>query len=208
MLKFTIPFLFIFISCQSNKSSNDNYKNIDGTEKFICTKNKFSDFIISSVDYDKSNKPYEIVKAFRGKIINNTKTIFKKAIIRPEIILELENGNTLSSIDIDITKVLGGSPEFEIITDWKPNQEWEIDYLETCSFSVEYVNYPIKKVWSQYYVEIEDQINNKNDNILISQSDITENWKTVIRKVNSKISDCNNNKDSKQKYLDNHEKKE
>lgn len=191
--------IFTLIGCKDN--AKENYKNSDGSDKFICTVNNFSDFIITSSSLDKNYRPYSIVKAFSGKIKNNTKTIFKKAIMTPEIIFELENGNTLSSADIDITKSLGGNPEFKIISNWKPNEEWNIDYLETCSFSVEYVDYPIKSVYSQYYIEVEDQINNTNENILVSQRNITDLWKKVVKKVKEGKVDTDDYPSNKEKFI-------
>lgn len=201
-------FSLLILSCnkKSNVNNLDDTKNSDGTEKFICSKNKFSDFIVLSSNLDNTNKPRTIIKSFRAYIINNTNTIYKKAVLRPEIILELENGKTLSSKDIDYTRSLGGNPTFELKTNWKPNEEWYIDNLSTCSFSIEYIDYPVKNVYSQYYLEYEDQINGTNNELLVSEKDITKEWKAVIKKVKNKITDSDDSSRNISKFIDQNEK--
>jgi hypothetical protein len=157
---------------------------------FICTENKFSDFVVLNSSLDKLQKPNTVVHLFKGTIKNNTPNIYKSVTLTAELIFVLENGKELSCKDISYTRsLLGGSiPEFR--SDWKPNEEWTIGKIETCSFDVEYFDYPVKEVYTQYYMKLEDQINNSEKEIMVSQRDVTEKWLRAKKKATSNIVDC------------------
>ena len=184
-----LVFTLLFVSCNNKEVSEE--KNNDGTDKFICTKNNFSDFVVVSSSSDKYNKPYVATYVFKGKIKNNTENIYEKAIIRGEMILVLKNGNELTCNDMNYTKVFGGDGvNPEIKRNWKPNEEWNIKQLKSCSFPIEYFDYPAKEVFTLYYLQLTDQINNTEIELLISQRDVTDKWNVAKNKVKKNFADC------------------
>lgn len=197
-----LVFTILCLSCNKNKEVSEE-KNNDGTDKlFICTKNDFSNFVVFGSSSDKYNKPYMVTYVFKGKINNNTENIYEKAIIRGELILVLKNGNELTCNDINYTKVFGGdgvNPEMR--SNWKPNEEWDIEQLKSCSFPIEYFDYPIKEVFTQYYLQLTDQINKTETELLISQSDVTNKWKFAQKKVKNNSVDCGDNAFDLSKFL-------
>lgn len=198
--------VFMFNSCNESKNSKEvsEEKNNNGTDKFICTENNFSDFIVLSSSLDKYQKPYTSAYFFKGILKNNTENIYKKISIRGELILVLENGNELNCSDINITKSLLGdgiTPDYR--SNWKPNEEWKIDELKSCSFSIEYFDYPVKEVFTQYYLQLTDQINNTETEIMISQRDVTDKWKIAQKKVKNNNIDCDDDIRKISKFLKN-----
>lgn len=189
-----VVFAILCLSCNQNNSKDvSEEKNNNGTDKFICTENNFSDFIVLSSSLDKYQKPYTSAYYFKGKLKNSTENIYKKVSIRGELIFVLENGNELNCSDINITKSLLGdgiTPDYR--SNWKPNEEWKINELKSCSFSIEYFDYPVKEVFTQYYLQLTDQINNTETEIMISQRDVTDKWKIARKKVRNNNVDCDN----------------
>ncbi|MCZ8330701.1 MAG: hypothetical protein O9282_05255 [Flavobacterium sp.] len=196
-----LVFTILCLSCNKNKEVSE-VKNNDGTDKFICTKNNFSDFVVVGSSSDRYNKPYLVTYVFKGKIKNNTENIYEKAFIRGELILVLENGNELTCDDINYTKDFGGDGvNPEIRGNWKPKEEWDIEQLKSCGFPIEYFDYPIKEVFTQYYLQLTDQINNIETEILISQSDVTNKWKLAQKKVKNNSVDCEDKAFDLSKFL-------
>ena len=187
-----VIFAILCLSCnQKNNRGVSEEKNNNGTDKFICTENIFSDFIVLSSSLDKYQKPYTSAYFFKGKLKNNTENIYKKVSIRGELILVLENGNELNCSDINITKsLLGDGIISDYRSNWKPNEEWEIKELKSCNFSIEYFDYPVKEVFTQYYLQLADQINNTETEIMISQRDVTDKWKIAQKKIQNNSVDC------------------
>lgn len=185
-----LVFTLLFVSCNNKEVSEE--KNNDGTDKFICTENNFSDFVVVSSSSDKYNNPYVTTYVFKGKIKNNTENIYEKALIRGELILVLKNGNELACNEINYTKNFGGDGvNPEIRSNWKPNEEWDVEQLKSCSFPIEYFDYPVKEVFTQYYLQLTDQINNTEIELLISQRDVTDKWYVAKNKVKKNLVDCN-----------------
>lgn len=196
-----LVFTLLCVSCNKNKEVSEE-KNNDGTDKFICTKNDFSNFVVFGSSSDKYNKPYVVAYVFKGKINNNTEYIYEKAIIRGELILVLKNGNELTCNDINYTKVFGGDGvNPEIRSNWKPNEEWDIEQLKSCSFPIEYFDYPVKEVFTQYYIQLTDQINKTETELLISQNDVTNKWKFAQKKVKNNSVDCGDKAFDLSKFL-------
>lgn len=194
--------LILLNSCKDINKEVREEKNNDGTEKFVCTKNNFSDFIVMSSSLDKFNRPSTVTYTFKGTLKNNTENIYEKAAIRGELILVLENGNELTCNDINYTKnLLGDGIASENRSNWKPNEEWNIDELSSCSFSVEYFDYPVKEIFTQYYINLTDQINNVETDILISQKDVTDKWKIARQKVKNNNYDCSDDVWEIKKFL-------
>lgn len=191
IIYFLLLALFL-LSC--NKQQNNSlapYQNEDGTDKFIPIKKNFSDFIVLNSSLDNGKSPYAVTYAFKGAIKNNTKNIYKKAFIKCELILVLENGNELNSNKISYTSsLMNNDTDIKVNRNWKPNEEWFIDELQSCKVSKEYFDYPVKQVYTQYYVEVEDQVNNQISDILVSQNDVTEKWNKAKEKIKNDVSDC------------------
>jgi hypothetical protein len=145
------------------------------------------------------------VYVFKGVLKNNTKNIYKSATVEGEVILVLENGNELScsSIDSSFDPVLSSIANSQTKYDWKPNEIWSIDELKSCTIPVEYFNYPVKQVFTQYYIDTKDQINNTSEKILVSQRDVTDRWLKAKDKVENNISDSNDYSFNISKYLQN-----
>lgn len=198
----------VFITCSKQFSTNNeldtSYLNEDGTEKFLVEKNKFSNFIVLSSSTGRNNNPESTVYAFKGILKNNTKNIYKSVSIEGEVILVLENGNQLScsSIDSSLDPALSSIANSRTKYDWKPNETWSIDELKSCTISVEYFNYPVKQVFTQYYIYTEDQINKTSEKILMSQRDVTDRWLKAKKKVEKNLTDSNDNSFNISKYLE------
>lgn len=176
-----------------NKDTTDvnNDKNTDGAYKYPCTKNVFSDFIVMNTSLDKNSKPHLVKYAFKGIIKNNTQYIYKSVAIRCELIFVLENGKELTCNDFNYSKDLLGSGVFSTTRrNWKSKENWEIDKVLSCPFSTEYFDYPVKEVFTQFFIEAENQINGTNDEILISQRDVTDLWKIAKKKYQYNSPDC------------------
>lgn len=193
----------ILYSC--NKTSNkevNNLENLDGSEMYNCVENRFSDFVVLSSSLDKNQKPNTSTYVFKGTLKNNTQNTYKGVTFWGELILILENGNELSCSDINYTKsLLGDGIALKYRSNWKPNEEWIIPKIETCNFSVEYFNYPVKEVYTQYFMELEDQINNTKTKILISRRNVIEKWLKAKRKTISGNIDCSDNSVEFNKYI-------
>ncbi|PWB21486.1 hypothetical protein [Flavobacterium sp. HTF] len=192
---FCIVVTVICLSCNSinNKELPEN-KNEDGTDMFICTENIFSGFVVLSSSLDKMQKPHTATHVFKGILKNNTQNIYKKVTLKAKLIIVLENGNELTCSDINYTKNLLGdgiTPQFR--SNWKPNEEWIIDKIKTCTFPVEYLDYPVKEVYTQYYFKLTDQVNNTETEIMASQRDVTEKWFNAKSKVINNSVDCSDN---------------
>lgn len=184
-------FAVLLFSC--NKTSDKELQegqNQDGSDMFICTENKFSDFVVLSSSLDKMQKPRTVTHMFKGILKNNTSNIYKSVTLTAELIFILENGKELSCKDISYTRsLLGGAiPEFR--SNWKPNEEWAIDKIGTCTFDVQYFDYPVKEVYTQYYMRLEDQVNNTEKEIMVSQRDVTQKWIRAKNKVKNNVIDC------------------
>lgn len=211
--KFSTLLLILFtslalINCNKQSTNNEldtSYLNEDGTEKFLVEKNKFSNFIVLSSSIGRNNNPVSTLYVFKGDLKNNTKNIYKSATVEGEVILVLENGNELScsSIDSSFDPVLSSIANSQTKYDWKPNEIWSIDELKSCTIPVEYFNYPVKQVFTQYYIDTKDQINNASEKILVSQRDVTDRWLKAKEKVNNNISDSNDYSFNISKYLQN-----
>jgi hypothetical protein len=202
---FCAIFVIMSFSCNpiANKELPEN-KNEDGTDKFICTQNTFSDFVILSASIDKMGKPHTATHVFKGILQNNTTNTYKKTVLTAELIIVLENGNELSCSEINYTKSLLGSgtvPQFR--SNWKPNEEWVIDEIETCTFPIEYFDYPVKKVYTQYYFKLTDQVNNTETEIMASERDVTEKWLKAKNKLTNNVVDCSNNALEFKKFIKN-----
>ncbi|EHM7982731.1 hypothetical protein MC916_002609 [Elizabethkingia anophelis] len=202
-----LVFILILFSCKnggSQKNTNEaTYLNADGTEKFLVPENLFSDFIVMSSSLYGNNKPSTVVYTVKVTLKNNTKNIYQKAFIRGELILVLENGNQLSCTDINYSKSYWGGVISESKSNWKPNEDWNIDQLESCTFSVEYFDYPVKEVYTQYYLELTDQINNTTEEIMISQRDVTDKWLKAKNKIKIGTADCTDNLKDVSQFLGN-----
>lgn len=202
-----LVFILILFSCKnggSQKNTNEaTYLNADGTEKFLVPENLFSDFIVMSSSLHGNNKPSTVVYTVKVTLKNNTKNIYQKAFIRGELILVLENGNQLSCTDINYSKSYGGGVISESKSNWKPNEDWNIDQLESCTFSLEYFDYPVKEVYTQYYLELTDQINNTTEEIMISQRDVMDKWLIAKDKAKKGVSDCTDDIYSVSRFLGN-----
>ncbi|MDQ6471409.1 hypothetical protein RB619_12200 [Flavobacterium sp. LHD-80] len=147
-------------------------------------------------------KPNTVTHVFKGVLKDNTTNIYKKVTLTTELIIVLENGNELTCNDINYTKSLlrdGISPQFR--SNWQPNEEWVIDEIKTSSFPVEYFDYPVKEVYTQYYIKLTDQINNTETEIIASQKDVTEKWLNAKSKVKNDIVDCSNNSFEFRKFI-------
>ena len=158
---------------------------------FICTENRFSNFVVLSSSLDRMRKPRTVTHAFSGILKNNTSNIYRKVTLTAELIFILENGNKLYCKDINYKKTLLGdgiTPCFR--SNWKPNEEWAIAKIKTCSFPIEYFDYPVKEVYTQYYFKLTDQINNIETVIMASQRDVTEKWVNAKNKVVNNTVDC------------------
>ncbi|MDE5430720.1 hypothetical protein [Elizabethkingia meningoseptica] len=209
--KLIIPFFLLFVlmlfSCKNNehqKIINDApYLNTDGTEKFLVPENLFSDFIVMSSSLHGDNIPSTVVYVVKVTLKNNTNNIYQKAFIRGELILVLENGNQLSCTDINYSKAFGGGIMSKVKSNWKPNEDWNIDQLESCTFSVEYFDYPVKEVYTQYYLELTDQINNTTEEIMVSQRNVTDKWLRAKNKVMKGVTDCTDNLRDVSQFLGN-----
>lgn len=200
-------FFTILLSCNKQTDNNNQklqeYLNPDGTEKFLVPKNRFSNFIVLSTSLRNETKPTSVVYAFKGTLKNNTKNIYKTSSIRGELILVLENGNQLSCNQISTSaKVFGSDALSKYKYNWKPNEDWVIDELKSCEFSTEYFDYPVKEVFTQYYIKVQDQINNTSEEILVSQRDVTERWLRAKEKAKNNNSDCEDNIFSISKFID------
>ena len=199
------------ISCTQNKNESKeegfdkSYLNDDGTEKFLLNKRKFSNFLVLSSSIGRNNDPVSTVYVFKGVLKNNTKNIYKSATVEGEVILVLENGNELScsSIDSSFDPVLSSIANSQTKYDWKPNEIWSIDELKSCTIPVEYFNYPVKQVFTQYYIHTKDQINNASEKILVSQRDVTDRWFKAKEKIDNNISDCSDYSFEISKYVEN-----
>lgn len=185
------------ILCSCNRTSNkevNNLENLDGSEMYNCVENRFSDFVVLSSSLDKNQKPNTSTYVFKGTLKNNTQNTYKGVTFWGELILILENGNELSCSDINYAKsLLGDGIALKYKSNWKPNEEWIIPKIETCKFSIEYFDYPVKEVYTQYFMELEDQINNTKTKILISRRDVTKKWMQAKIKVINRSIDCSDN---------------
>jgi hypothetical protein len=202
---FCTIFAVMSISCNTitNKELPEN-KNEDGTDMFICTQNTFSDFVVLSASIDKMEKPHTATHVFKGILKNNTTNIYKKAVLTAELIIVLENGNELTCNEINYNKSLLGNgivPQFR--SNWKPNEEWIIDDIKTCTFPIEYFDYPVKEVYTQYYFKLTDQVNNTDTEIMASQRDVTEKWLQAKTKVKNRNVDCSDNSFEFGKFIKN-----
>lgn len=212
--KFSTSLLILFtslalINCNKQFSTNNeldtSYLNEDGTEKFLVEKNKFSNFIVLSSSIGRNNNPVSTLYAFKGILKNNTKNIYKIATIEGEVILVLDNGNELNcrSTSDSFDPILSSIANSKTKYNWKPNENWVIDELKSCTIPVEYFSYPVKQVFTQYYINTEDQINNTSEKILVSQRDVTDRWLKAKKKVEKNIPDSNDYSFSISKYLEN-----
>ncbi len=184
--------VLLLLSCNKQDSNSfAPYQNEDGTDKFVLVEKNFSDFIVLNSSLDRSKAPYAVTYAFKGIIKNNTKNIYKKAFIKCELILVLKNGNELNCDKISYTQSLMDDGIYsKVKSNWRPNDQWIIDELQSCTVSKDYFDYPVKEVYTQYYIEVEDQINNQTSDILVSQSDVTEKWNKAKKKIKTGVSDC------------------
>ncbi|MET3538758.1 hypothetical protein [Chryseobacterium limigenitum] len=198
----------VFITCSKQFSANNevdtSYLNEDGTDKFLLEKNKFSNFVVLSSSTGRNNDPVSTVYVFKGVLKNNTKNIYKSATVEGEVILVLENGNELncSSIDSSFDPVLSSIANSQTKYDWKPNEIWSIDELKSCTIPIEYFNYPVKQVFTQYYIDTKDQINNASEKILVSQRDVTDRWLKAKEKIKRGGSDCTDYSFDISKYVE------
>lgn len=203
------------LSCNNPKKNENNVveeenteqnsdKNADGSFKYICAKNIFSDFIVMNSSLENNSKPHIVKYAFKGIVKNNTLDIYKSVALRCELIFVLENGNELNCNDFNYSKDLLGSGIFSTTRrNWKSNENWEIEEVLSCPFSTEYFDYPVKEVYTQFFIEVENQVNKTNEEILISQRDVTDLWKIAKKKHQNNSPDCKDTKVSeflKDKY--------
>lgn len=176
---------------ESDKASYSDEKNRDGSYKYICTQNRFSNFVVLNSSSDRKSKPYLVTYSFKGAIKNNTENIYEKAFIRGELVVVLKNGEELTCDKINYSKEMIGSGVFPVSKrNWKPNEEWILLDVESCRFSVEYFDYPIKEVYTQYFLQLTDQIHNSEIELMISKRDVTDRWKIAEKKYRNNISDC------------------
>ncbi len=201
-----ILFTSLVLNCNKQSTNNEldtSYLNEDGTEKFLVEKNKFSNFIVLSSSIGRNNNPVSTLYAFKGILKNNTKNIYKSATIEGEVILVLVNGNELNcrSTSDSFDPVLSSIANSKTKYNWKPNESWVIDELKSCTIPIEYFSYPVKQVFTQYYISTEDQINNTSEKILMSQRDVTDRWLKAKEKVKNNITDSNDYSFNISKYL-------
>jgi len=142
--------------------------------KFEFCNTSFDDFISDGV---------KIKYSYQGELKNNTPNIYKKAIVRTQLFFTLQNQNILTCDEIDYTKEFLGSLDFKLRSNWKPEEKWQLKELESCSFSIEYADYPITKVRIQYYIELWDQINESHSNFLLLEKDVTDKWENLLRNL-------------------------
>ncbi len=177
---------FCFQNCNSynNNENIDSLKNQKGEFKYEWIPDKKDDFQIDYQEYgDRKLYPHLIKYIIEGKIKNNTCNIYKKAKLTLILLFELENGKMLSGDDVNYSKMFGGCNDFTIWSNWKPSEETIISDLHSCSFSTEYIDYPIKRAIIQCRIELVDQINGTNETIINSQNDVTDKWQGIVSKV-------------------------
>lgn len=195
-LKFLIAILLfsaLSFSCRDkivngeNVSISEQLKNNSGQWKYDCVRTNFSDFVV--LDYGSKTTPYLIEYAFNGIAKNNTENIYKKVTMRCILLFKLKTGRILASND----EMKFGTLEYDSpysLDNWKPGEEREVKRLSAHKIGSEYVDYPITFVMKQVILELTDEINGKNENIVISQADVTDKWNKAVSKVKEKKPDC------------------
>lgn len=151
-----------------------NYNSTDGQ----------SDFNLSNENMGfakDTDLPGSVEFKYRADVLNATKNIYNRATIYMSLEFHLDNGQILTDKDISSTKLYGGSAiNFEIIGMFQPNQTYNLAGLKSEPVSDEYVKYPVKSVIMNLSMELQDEINGRNDKVLIKSEDITDKWSMVI----------------------------
>ncbi len=189
--------LLFLLSCNSAKDPEAEVKNTDGSYKYDCVNNIFSDFVLMHSSLDKSRKPFLLTYGFKGDLINNTSDIYEKAFLKLHLILVLDNGTELNCDKTNYGKDLIGNGVFSTIEyNWIPKSKWKVNAIKTCTLSTDYFTYPVKEVFTQFYLELIDQVNNTHKEILLSQRDVTEKWKKAKLKFKENKTDCSDTQEN------------
>lgn len=168
-----------------SESSESNTKTLVEIEN-----GNIDDFYSVSSEYDKEEKPTDIVYIYKGNLKNTSTQLFEDTTINLEINLILENGNILTEREYGSGFLGEGIMAINSVKDWKPNEIREVKGFLSIDIPVKYIDYPIKSVVAKYSFKCEDQINNKTESFFI-EKDITEKWKSVSIRVREGNTDYN-----------------
>lgn len=132
---------------------------------------------------DRAKVPTQIYYLFNGTIKNATDKIYSKARITAMLWFLLENDKWLEDSDMNdiMFNDINASKGFE---HWAPGETKEIPKIVCRSIPVAYASYPVKKVYVQYSIALEDKINGVKSSQVIVEDDITESWRLAVKRVN------------------------